>query len=165
MFDWVQKGNEIIGKDFIQYLKAHINAKRSEKWKVLNKMQLNLQVISHRVILQEWTKKIDNYKTQQKKDEYTQVLVQGVKFLKEHVNSIVGIYNLYLKLIQAKNLIVNKLENYQTNAYTFKETDKGFEVTGEEGFVAVDRSCNALKLIDRLEFSRLNFGSLASANE
>ena len=36
---------------------------------------------------------------------------------------------------------------------------EGFEVTGEEGFVAVDRMGNALKLVDRLEFSRLNFGT------
>jgi len=42
---------------------------------------------------------------------------------------------------------------------TFIETPNGYEVTGEEGFVAVDRLGNALKLVDRLEFSRLNFGS------
>ena len=42
---------------------------------------------------------------------------------------------------------------------TFKETENGFEVTAEEGFVAVDRMGSALKIIDRLEFSRLNFGS------
>ena len=42
---------------------------------------------------------------------------------------------------------------------TFKKTEKGYEVTGEEGFVAVDRLGNALKLVDRLEFSKLNFGS------
>ena len=42
---------------------------------------------------------------------------------------------------------------------SFKETENGYEVTGEEGFVAVDRIGNALKLVDRLEFSRLNFGT------
>ena len=40
---------------------------------------------------------------------------------------------------------------------TFEETEDGYEVTGEEGFVAVDRMGNALKLVDRLEFSRINF--------
>ena len=34
---------------------------------------------------------------------------------------------------------------------TFEETPDGYEVTGEEGFVAVDRMGNALKLVDRLE--------------
>ena len=42
---------------------------------------------------------------------------------------------------------------------TFIKSEKGYEVTGEEGFVAVDRMGSALKIIDRLEFSRLNFGS------
>ena len=67
-------------------------------------------------------------------------------------------YDLYLKVISAKNLIVKKLEQIQ-QLPTFKETENGYEVTGEEGFVAVDRMGNALKLVDRLEFSRLNFGT------
>jgi len=65
---------------------------------------------------------------------------------------------LYLKIMEAKNKIVKKLEQIR-QIDTFVQTDSGFEVTGEEGFVAVDRVGNALKLVDRLEFSRLNFGS------
>ena len=97
-------------------------------------------------------------RTEKKQDEYRKILVDGVKFLKEHVNSIVGVYDLYTKLIGAKNLIVQKLETTRQMP-TFKETENGFEVTAEEGFVAVDRMGSALKIIDRLEFSRLNFGS------
>ena len=55
-------------------------------------------------------------------------------------------------------MLVRKLENIR-QIPTFKQTDSGYEVTGEEGFVAVDRIGNALKLVDRLEFSRLNFGT------
>ena len=40
---------------------------------------------------------------------------------------------------------------------TFLQTDKGFEVTNPEGYVAVDRMGNAVKLVDRLEFSTANF--------
>ena len=88
----------------------------------------------------------------------TDKLVQGVKFIKEHVPGIVAVYDLYLKIIEAKIRIVKKLENIR-QIPTFKQTDSGYEVTGEEGFVAVDRMGNALKLVDRLEFSRLNFGT------
>jgi hypothetical protein len=88
----------------------------------------------------------------------TEKLVQGVKFIKEHVPSIVAVYDLYLKIIQSKVLIIQKLDSIR-QLPTFKETESGYEVTGEEGFVAVDRIGNALKLVDRLEFSRLNFGS------
>ena len=40
---------------------------------------------------------------------------------------------------------------------TFIQTDKGWRVTNPEGFVAVDRMGNAVKLVDRLEFSTANF--------
>ena len=42
------------------------------------------------------------------------------------------------------------------NLGTFLRTDNGYEVTAPEGFVAI-KSGNALKLVDRLEFSRANF--------
>jgi hypothetical protein len=85
-------------------------------------------------------------------------MIQGVKFIKEHVPGIVAVYDLYLKLIEAKVKIIKKLEEIKQIG-TFVQTEKGYEVTAEEGFVAVDRIGNALKLVDRLEFSRLNFGS------
>ena len=41
---------------------------------------------------------------------------------------------------------------------TFARAEDGsFKVVGEEGFVAVDRDGNAIKLVDRLDFSNLNF--------
>jgi hypothetical protein len=41
---------------------------------------------------------------------------------------------------------------------TFVQTNKGYKVTGEEGFVAIDKiGSNALKIVDRLEFSYNNF--------
>jgi hypothetical protein len=40
---------------------------------------------------------------------------------------------------------------------TFIQTDKGFRVTNPEGYVAVDRTGSAVKLVDRLEFSTANF--------
>jgi hypothetical protein len=39
---------------------------------------------------------------------------------------------------------------------SFAQTDNGLEVTDPEGFVAVDRMGNAVKLVDRLGFSRRN---------
>ena len=39
----------------------------------------------------------------------------------------------------------------------FYKTDDGYEVADPEGFVAIDKIGNAVKLVDRLEFSRRNF--------
>ena len=40
---------------------------------------------------------------------------------------------------------------------TFLKTANGFKVTSDEGFVASDKVGNAIKLVNRLEFSRANF--------
>ena len=42
---------------------------------------------------------------------------------------------------------------------TFIRTDNGYRVTAPEGFVAIDRMGDAVKLVDRLEFSRANFNA------
>ena len=58
---------------------------------------------------------------------------------------------------KVKIMLVRKLEQIQ-GIGTFTRTDNGFKVTAPEGFVAVDVLSNkALKLVDRLEFSRNNF--------
>lgn len=62
-------------------------------------------------------------------------------------------------LQQAKIIIVRKLEKIQ-GIGTFIQTADGFKVTAPEGFVAVDRlGGGAVKLVDRLEFSRSNFNA------
>jgi hypothetical protein len=48
---------------------------------------------------------------------------------------------------------LNEIEGIQS----FYKTDTGYEVAGPEGFVAIDHVGGAVKLINRLEFSRRNF--------
>ena len=70
------------------------------------------------------------------------------------------IFDLMNLIVDAKVMIVRKLESIKSSIDTFVVTDSGFKVTGPEGFVAVDRlSGNALKLIDRMEFSKNNFNA------
>jgi hypothetical protein len=40
---------------------------------------------------------------------------------------------------------------------TFQKTGDGYRVTAPEGFVAIGHDGGAIKLVDRLEFSRTNF--------
>lgn len=68
------------------------------------------------------------------------------------------IFDLQNLLVEAKLLIVRKLEQVKGVIGTFVKTDDGFKVTNEEGFVAVDVLSNrAIKLIDRMTFSFNNF--------
>ena len=56
-----------------------------------------------------------------------------------------------------KYVIIAKL-NTVDGIRTLLKTKKGFEVTGQEGFVAIDHySSNALKIVDRMGFSLANF--------
>jgi hypothetical protein len=55
-------------------------------------------------------------------------------------------------------MIVHKL-NQVKGTQTFLKTPDGFQATAPEGFVAIDHVGNALKLVDRLQFSHANFNA------
>lgn len=66
-------------------------------------------------------------------------------------------FSLYHHLQISKNMLVKKL-NSSGFIKTFLKTQDGWKVTGQEGFVAIDKSgANAVKLVDRLDFSYANF--------
>ena len=60
-------------------------------------------------------------------------------------------------LIGAKNILLSQINNVE-GIKSFVRTGKGYRVTSPEGFVAIDTiGSKAVKLVDRLEFSRINF--------
>ena len=78
-------------------------------------------------------------------------------FRKTPTSQIVAVFDLYNLIIDAKHMIIRKLDKAKTIG-TFLKTADGYKVTEQEGFVAIDKmGKNAVKLIDRLEFSNANF--------
>ena len=154
-FAWLDKGNQVIGSDFVQQLKAHVN--NNIRAGAFDEPTKFAQGFVQKYV-DYMTKTIEKYKTPAKQDDARAKMVEGVKFIKEHVPQIVAVYDLYLMIIKAKVMLIKKLEQIR-QIPTFKLEGDAFVATNEEGFVAVDRLGNALKLVDRLEFSRLNFGS------
>lgn len=72
---------------------------------------------------------------------------------------IVKLFDLYDLLVDAKLYVVKKLDKAQS-IKTLLLTPDGYQVTGQEGFVAIDHTGkNAVKLVDRLQFSYANFSS------
>lgn len=69
-----------------------------------------------------------------------------------------NIIELQRLIIDAKHIIIKKL-NKAAKVNTLLKTKDGYRLTGEEGYVAIDRKGNAVKLIDRLEFSYANFSN------
>ena len=70
---------------------------------------------------------------------------------------IVALFDLYNLIVQAKLMIVRKLYKAKSIG-TFLRTADGYKVTEQECFVAIDHvGKNAVKLVDRLQFSNANF--------
>ena len=65
-------------------------------------------------------------------------------------------YSAWLKLTAIKNTLYQKLKNIkQIDAFELKGDE--YVVSDQEGFVAVDHVGNAVKVVDRLDFSKKNF--------
>ena len=104
---------------------------------------------------------IDSKKMRATKEKYAQIRDKGLSDLEKYDVDIYFAVATYLSLITAKNILVSKL-NKVGQIGTFFQTDDGYQVTSPEGYVAVDRIGNAVKLVDRLTFSRRNFTAAKS---
>jgi hypothetical protein len=72
---------------------------------------------------------------------------------------IVALFDMYDHIVDAKHMIIRKLDKAKQIG-TFLKTADGYKVTEQEGFVAIDHmGKNAVKLVDRLQFSHANFST------
>ncbi len=103
-------------------------------------------------------KEIADAKKAETKQKRIAEKTQVMRFYKSGAQDLAKIFELQNKIVDAKLMIVKKLQQLRQVTGTFLRTDDGFKVTNPEGFVAVDKiKGNAVKLIDRLEFSHQNF--------
>jgi histidyl-tRNA synthetase len=100
-------------------------------------------------------KEILSKKTKTTQDKYLKIKTEGLQFIKTNDRAIYMTVASYMNLQKAKKLVISQLSKVNTFG-TFLKTDDGYKVTAPEGFVAI-KSGNALKLVDRLEFSKANF--------
>jgi len=100
-------------------------------------------------------KEIASKKTKTAQDKYLQIKTNGLKFISSNQSQIYFAVASYMNLQKCKDFVIRKLQQVNTIG-TFLKTDNGYRVTAPEGFVAI-KSGSALKLVDRLEFSRANF--------
>jgi hypothetical protein len=83
-----------------------------------------------------------------------------MEFFKNNKNELKKIFDLQNLLVRAKTMIIRKLQQVRDSIGTYLRTDSsGLKVTAPEGFVAIDHIGNAVKLVDRLEFSQANFNA------
>jgi hypothetical protein len=82
------------------------------------------------------------------------------EWIADNSNTLLGILATYKRLIELKHMILRKIQQVE-GIGTFQKTNDGYKVTTPEGFVAIGHDGGAIKLVDRLEFSRTNFAKKA----
>ena len=109
-------------------------------------------------INKKFKKEIDARKTAKGKKTQTTKLNAILKFFSSsNKKSLGNMFDLQKQLVLAKLKLINRL-NKISDIDAFVKTPKGYKTTGAEGYVAIDKlSGDAVKLVDRLEFSYNNF--------
>ncbi len=106
-------------------------------------------------------KQIEKVKSPAGKKKYVDMQKEYVREVKKHTGNLKQIITFQNLLVDAKMQIVKKLNSVKGLTDTFIKTSNGFKVTNPEGYVAIDRvSGNAVKLVDRMEFSFNNFTAI-----
>ena len=100
-------------------------------------------------------KEIDSKKTQATKQKYEEILEVGMKILRPNKEGLYFAIATYITFQSAKAVLLRKLNTIQSIG-SFLRTKNGYKVTNPEGYVAIQKG-GAVKLVDRLEFSRANF--------
>ena len=109
-------------------------------------------------ITDKFQKDEDSKKTEAGKQAVRQRKQRVLKFFSNNdPMEIAKVFDLMKLLVEAKIVIVSKM-NKAEGIGTFLKTAVGFMTTSQEGYVAIDHTGkNAVKIVDRLEFSRANF--------
>jgi len=147
------KGNQ----DFVPYFQMYINDQVKQ-----GKLPTNAnQFIAgfQKFYQQRMQQQIAGLKAQKALDLRQQKIKNMPVFLSRLRRPLQGMLNFYKQTQAMKGFILRKM-NQAMQIGSFSQTDSGLEVTEPEGFVAVDKQGGAVKLVDRLGFSRRNLSVL-----
>ena len=106
-------------------------------------------------LARKYSEAIEKNKTLEGQAKKAFKFVEQIDFMQANSRKMYMMIATYLNLTKAKLILVNKM-NQVAALNAFVDTGNGYRVTNQEGFVAISQG-RAVKLIDRLEFSMLNF--------
>ena len=143
-------------KERLMRVKTFINTKVREGERIKNTSRFVDDMMDY--IYAYYQKEIDKVKTEKAKTSKAEKRKDILSYFSNTPKSqIVALFDLYNLIVDAKLYIIKKLDKAKSVG-TFLKTADGFKVTEQEGFVAIDRmGKNAVKLVDRLGFSKANF--------
>ena len=144
-------------KDFVPYFQMYINAMVKEG-KLPNNANQFLQGFKD-FYNNKMQQQIAGLKAQKALQLRQDKMKQMPAFMNKIKKPLQAMLTFYRAVQTMKGFVLKKM-NQAMAIGSFQQTDNGLEVTDPEGFVAVDKSGNAVKLVDRLGFSRRNLTAL-----
>ena len=151
--------NRIATNDKIrQYIKVFNNKKVREGQVIRDTMTHTRQLILD--VEKQLNDRILEAKREDTKRNRIAEKTEVMRFFRNYAVELKKIFDIQNGITEAKNMIIQKLQQVEQVTRTFIKTDSGYRITAPEGFVAVDHlKGNAVKLVDRLTFSRDNFNT------
>jgi hypothetical protein len=141
----------------LTYIKTFNNTKVRQGKKIVDTRLHTLELI--RWVEAKLNKDISDSKREETKKKRVAEKTEIMRFFRSNAVQLRSTFDLMNLLVDAKLMIVRKLETIKSIG-TFIKTDNGYRVTAPEGFVAVNRlRGDAVKLVDRMEFSQNNFNA------
>jgi hypothetical protein len=144
--------------DLLIRVKAYINSKVRVGERVGNTTQFVDGLVKY--VHDYYQKEIDKKATDKAKAQWIAKRDETMKYFANTPKAdIVALFDMYNYIVDAKHMIIRKLDKAKQIG-TFLKTADGYKVTEQEGFVAIDHmGKNAVKLVDRLQFSHANFSA------
>jgi hypothetical protein len=138
-------------------IKTYNNTKVRTGQKITNTRMHTKGLIEY--VYDKLKKEVDKVKRPQNKRNKQQNMDRLMKEFRSNSSQLVKIFDMQNLLVDAKEMVIRKLEKSKGLMDLFIRTENGYKVTQPEGFVAIDKLGKAVKLVDRLEFSRANFNA------
>ena len=150
-FDGISENEELLTR-----VKTYLNVKVRAGEKIADPSKFVTDMVDW--IYEYYQKEIDKLKSEKGKANWTEKRKEVMAYFSNIDKSqIVALFELYNMIVEVKLLIITKLDKAKAIG-TFLKTKDGYRVTEQEGSVAIDRmGKNAVKLVDRMGFSKVNF--------
>lgn len=104
---------------------------------------------------EELKKDVNKVKTDAAKNRKLAALQNELDILEKNKDGFILSLKMYALMLEVKTILVNQFNSVKMFG-TFIGNDGGFVPTNDEGFVVIGDG-NVIKLVDRFEFSRINF--------
>lgn len=140
-------------KEFARHIKPFINKSIRSGTQITDPNKFIKDFLLH--YHQEQTKDITDPSSRMAQNRLAKIK-EKEQWIADNANNLLAVLAVYKRLVEIKHMLLNKLQQVE-GIGTFQKTNDGYKVTTPEGFVAIGHNGGAIKLVDRLTFSRQNF--------